>query len=338
MPANINSMAYVGETPWHGLGNRLTEEADADTWRIEAGFDWTVDSSPVIYRAGNDAKKSDEHRVFYRSDKPEIVLGVASDQFKPAQPREFLEFLHQFGEETDAKVHTAGILGEGKKFWVLLKNTGSREIIDGDGLTEDYILGASANDGSMASSFGPSRTRVVCQNTLQIALREDLDKLRVSHRSRINWQSVRQWLNREAEDFGLYGDLMAELAKVPVDAAQAVDFSRELICPDWSPKLKPARPRSFNRFLDTLQHGKGQREAGPTAYGLVNAVTRYVDHDKQARGQDSRLNSAWFGAGQQIKQQGMDLLLKSCMEKWGERSRLQPVLAETKYNKLLEVV
>lgn len=336
MPANINSIGYVGETPWHGLGNRLTKDADLDTWIKEAGFNWTVESSPVFYRAGDTALKTDELQVFYRSDRPDVVLGSGSDQFNPSQPVEFMEFLYQFGQETDAHVHTAGVLGVGKKFWVLIKNNGNREIKPGDGPTEDYILGASANDGSMASMFGPCRTRVVCQNTLTMALGERLEKLRISHRSRIQWDSVRSWLKREQEDFGLYGDLMGELAKIPIDAAQAVDFSKELMAPDWNPQLKPTRPRSLSKFLDTLQHGVGQREAGRNAYGLVNAVTRYVDHDKQARGQDSRLNAAWFGAGAALKQQSMDLLLKNCVEKWGERSRLQPVLAETRYGKLLE--
>lgn len=336
MTANVQTMGYVGATPWHGLGSKLDETADVETWAKQAGFDWTVESSPIFYRAGSAAQRTDEHQVFFRSDKPEVVLGVASDQFKPAQPREFLEFLYQFGQETDATVHTAGILGVGKKFWVLIKNNGSQEVKPGDGPTEDYILGASANDGSMASMFGPCRTRVVCQNTLTMALGEELEKLRISHRSRISWDSVRAWLQKEKQDFGLYGDLMGELAKIPVDASQAIEFSHELLCPDWNPNLKPTRPRSFSKFLDTLQHGVGQREAGRNAYGLVNAVTRYVDHDKTARGQDSRLNAAWFGAGAALKQQSMDLLLKSCVEKWGERSRLQPVLAETRYNKLLE--
>lgn len=335
MTANINSMAYVGATPWHGLGNRLTENAPLEAWISEAGFDWTVEASPAYYRAGDQALCTPEVQVFFRSDQPTVILGSGSEQFKPAQPREFLEFLYQFGQETDAQVHTAGILGEGKKFWVLIKNNGEREVISGDGPTEDFILGASANDGSMASKFKPCRTRVVCQNTLTMALGEDLGALSITHRSRINWDNVRSWLSRERADFGLYGDVMATLAQIPIDADQAVDFSRELIAPDWKPEKGEKRPRSFNRFLDTLQHGVGQREAGRNAYGLVNAVTRYVDHDKVARGQDSRLNAAWFGAGASLKNQAMDLLLKNCVEKWGERSRLQPVLAETKYKELL---
>ncbi len=339
MTANINSfaMANGGQEPWWGIATKVDSGASVDEWAKLAGFDWTVEESPIYYRAGDSAHKASNLNLFYRSDRPNVVLGTGTDQFKPAQPREFLEFLHQFGQETDAKLETAGVLGEGEKFFVLLKTAQSDvQIMTGDGRTEDYVLGASANDGSMSTVFGPSRTRVVCQNTLQMALREGLDKLRINHRSRIEWKSVRAWLKREGEDFGLYCDLMTELSAIPVNSKQAAGFAKDLIAPNWDIKEQPRTPPSLRRFAETLQFGVGQAEAGQTAYGLVQAATRYVDHDKQARGQESRLNSALFGQGQTMKNNALDLVIRQCVEKWGERSRLQPVLAETKYASLLE--
>ena len=336
MTANINSFGYVGEPAWHGIGREIDPDASVETWIEQAGFDWTVKSSPVFYRAGKSAHKADNFKVFYRSDKPDVVLGSGTDQFKPSQPKQFLQFLHHFGDETGARLETAGVLGEGEKFFVLLKTENSEtEVVPGDGRTADYILGASANDGSMASVFGPSRTRVVCQNTMQIALREKLDKLRINHRSTIDWADVRAWLKAESEDFGLYKELMAALHKVPVDAEQSANFARKLIAPKWDATETPTVPRSLRKYLDTLVKAPGQREAGRTAYGLVQATTRYVDHEKQARGQESRLNSAWFGQGQALKNQALDLVVRECVEKWGERSKLQPVLTETRYADLL---
>ena len=340
MTANINSFAWAKgtATPWHGIGRTVNPDGSVDDWAAQAGFDWTVEASPVYYRAGNQAHQSNKTMLFYRSDKPEVELGTGSTIFQRSQPREFLEFLHQFGQETGSGLETAGILGEGEKFFVLLNNHQSVDPSGKDGPTEDYILGASANDGSMSSVFKGTRIRTVCQNTLSIALSERNDRLSISHRSKINWQEVRNWLKGEQEDFQLYGDLMAELSKIPVDRQQTADFAKKLIAPEWDARLKPTIPRSLKRFADTLQTGVGQAEAGATAYGLLNGVTRYVDHEKQARGQESRLNAAWFGAGASLKQQGFDLLLRQCVETWGERSRLQPVLAETRYSDLLEVV
>lgn len=339
MTANINSFAMAdgGQEPWWGIAAKVDPNGSVEQWAATAGFDWTVEESPIFYRAGNRAHKDDSRRIFYRSDKPHITLGVGSDQFRVSQPREFLEFLHQFGQETDARLDTAGILGEGEKFFVLLKTANSdKEVMPGDGPTKDYILGASANDGSMSSVFGPSRTRVVCNNTLQMALREDFDRLRVNHRSRIDWNTVRVWLKNEADDFQLYADLMGALKRVPVDVDQAADFSKQLIAPQWDAKEKPTVPPSLRRFIGTLQNAPGQREAGNTAYGLVQAATRYVDHEKQARGQESRVTQALFGSGQALKNRAMDLVIRQCVEKWGERSTLQPVLTETKYNNLLK--
>lgn len=338
MTANINSFGYRSETaaPWHGIGRTVDPGATVEEWATQAGFDWTVEKSSVFYRAGDTAQRSDKHKVFYRSDKPEVVLGTGSDKFHIAQPREFLNFLHQFGQETGVELETAGILGEGEKFFVLLNNHQAKDVTGHDGPTQDYILGASANNGSMSSVFKGTRVRVVCQNTLSMSLNDRAERLNISHRSRIDWGSVRTWLAGEQQDFQLFGDLMGALAQVPVDREQASDFAKGLLAPEWDSKLQPKAPRSLTRFVNTLQSGAGQREAGATAYGLLQGVTRYVDHEKQARGQESRLNSAWFGAGASLKQQGFDLLLRKCVETWGERSTLQPVLSETRYNHLLE--
>ena len=336
MPADINSFAYNGQPAWHGIGNQITGN-ELQTWIDQAGFNWTVESSPIFYRTGDQAQVSRKHQVFYRSDKPEVVLGVGSDQFQPSQPRAFLEFLHQFGDETGARLDTAGCLGQGEKFFVLLKTENAdSEVIPGDGPTEDYILGASANDGSMASTFGPSRTRVVCKNTLQIALAENLDKLRINHRSSIDWPAVRNWLKRESQDFDLYKDLMAALYKVPVSTEQSAEFAKRLVAPTWNDKEKPTVPRVLRKYLETLVNGVGQAEAGKTAYGLVQATTRYVDHDKQARTQETRLDSALFGQGQTLKNAALNLVVKQCVEKWGQRDALQPVLAETRFASMLK--
>jgi len=112
--------------PWHGLGGTWNEDASLDDMIQAAGFDWTVESSPLFYRAGNEAMIAKERQLFYRSDRPENVLGIMSDQFKPVQPRELLEFMDRFSNETGAYVDTAFTLKGGAKFAV---NADCRETV-----------------------------------------------------------------------------------------------------------------------------------------------------------------------------------------------------------------
>ena len=328
MPDNVYSMAYTGDTPWHKKGNRLVPGADRETWARDAGYNWTVESSPIYYRDGDNAQVSKRHRVFYRSDRPDIVLGVASNQFKPVQPRELLDFYFQFSQETELEVETAGVLGDGQRLWVLAKNkarynVGTEASPD---VIENYLLGATANDGSMGTRFKGTGIRVVCANTADAALKSGQKGLTINHRSRVDWDQVRKWVKGENDEFMLFGNLMSAFKSVDVDNDQAADFAKTLIAPEWDGKGKA--PRKLRNFVTTLNSGVGQREAGPNAFGLFNAVTRYVDHDKQARSDDTRLDQAWFGAGATLKNAAMGLLIQNCVEKWGARSALQPVLTE----------
>ncbi len=337
MTANINGFARRNGTtpPWHGIGKTVDSNATADQWAKSAGFDWEVIKSDVFYRSGNSAHTTPKHQVFFRSDNPDVVLGVNSDRFVETQPREFLDFMYQFSQETNTPMETLGMLGEGEKFFALLNTGENKEIVPGEGPTKRYILGASANDGGLSTKFTDTDVRVVCQNTLSLALSRAMDTLSIPHRTTINWKKVRSYLDRGQEDFELYGELMHQLFRIPINTEQASDFVKELLIPHWDPQKATRKPHSVEKFANTLNTAPGQKEAGQTAYGLIQAVTRYVDHDKQARNQESRLNAAWFGQGRAMKSRAFDILLKDCVTKWGARDQLVPVLAETRYNKLI---
>jgi len=332
MPANIETFARMGgtEPAWHGLGGTWAVDATLEEKAEAAGMNWTVDSSPLIYKAGETAQVSRKHQVFFRSDRPSHVIGVQSDQFKPVQPMESLEFLDQMSQELDITIDTAGVLQGGNRYWALATHNGETEPLPGDKIT-DHLLVATANDGTMATRIGPTRVRVVCQNTLTAAISNNLAMLKINHRSKVNWNGIKTWLKNEHEDFAIFGDLMGELAQIPVTAAESVDFAKELMAPEWA---KGKAPRKLTSFLDTLQHGVGQKEAGATVYGLLNGVTRHIDHER-GKNDEKRLNSAWFGQGAAIKNQAMELLISNCVTKWGHRDQLVPVVSETKYKELL---
>ena len=90
----FNEMAFVGETPWHGLGQELQEGASIEQWQKAAGLDWTIESSPVRYEIGDQTGISipyEGQNVLYRSDN-KMPMSVVSNRYKPVQPAEVLEF------------------------------------------------------------------------------------------------------------------------------------------------------------------------------------------------------------------------------------------------------
>jgi len=157
-------MAFVGETPWHGLGQALDPNSDLATWRKAAGMDWTIESAPVEF-IGQDFEGQN---VLYRSD-TKAPLSVVSNRYKAVQPAEVLEFFDNLVKENGFRLHTAGTLFGGKRMWALAETGKFGEIVKDDGVGGFLLLSTSA-DRSLATTARFTSVRVVCNNTLSMAV------------------------------------------------------------------------------------------------------------------------------------------------------------------------
>jgi phage/plasmid-like protein (TIGR03299 family) len=118
MAHQLEQIAYVGETPWHGLGNPLTQNQPIEVWARQAGMDWRIESSDVSYMAKNARGQNiimpfEEQRVLYRSD-THAPLSVVSQRYQEVQPLEILEFYRDLTEHSGFALETAGVLKGGK--------------------------------------------------------------------------------------------------------------------------------------------------------------------------------------------------------------------------------
>lgn len=307
MAHQIQTMAYHGQTPWHGLGNQLTERQALDVWLREAGMDWEVQSSPVHYFASEEAKVYADAKVLYRSDTGE-ALSVMSNRYHVVQPREVLEFYRDLVDLGGFELETAGVLKGGKKLWALAR-TGQETMLKGGDLVKGYLLLATACDGTLATTAQFTSVRVVCNNTLQMAIGESTGAIKVPHSTKFDADKVKQQLGIGVGHWQQFIAGIRSLADRPMHPFEARRYLVELM---GDPEL------SFHRQpnLKVLNHvfelytGKGigsnMASANDTAWGLVNAVTQYVDHERRARNTDNRLDSAWFGMGSAIKQKALD--------------------------------
>jgi len=339
MAHQIEQIAYVGETPWHGLGNQLSPNQPLEVWAQQADMDWRIESSNVSYMAQNVRGQSiimpfEEQRVLYRSD-THAPLSVVSQRYQEVQPKEILEFYRDLTEQSGFELETAGVLKGGKKFWALAR-TGQSTALKGKDVSNGYILLATACDGTLATTAQFTSIRVVCNNTLAIALRGQSSSagvVKVPHSTKFDAEKVKQQLgiSVRAWDEHMYEMKQLTQRKVSQQEAKAyfdavfnnstmsisdpeeniIQFYRNVAHQAQEKKPEP-NGRAMNKALDMFNgQGRGAdlSSAKDTAYGLLCSITEFVDHERRAMSTDHRLDSAWFGAGAGVKQRGLEQAL-----------------------------
>jgi phage/plasmid-like protein (TIGR03299 family) len=315
----IEQMAYVGATPWHGLGSRLTEKQTLEVWQREAGMNWQIQESPVHFKSdtvGNlgTIHSFTEQKVLFRSD-TKAPLSVVSQRYQVVQPREVLEFYRDLTERSGYELETAGVLKGGRKLWALAR-TGQSSALKGNDVVNGYLLLATSCDGTLATTATPTTVRVVCNNTLTIAVNGASQAIKVPHSTRFDSRAVKQQLGITVSQWDDFMYRMRMLAARPVKDHEAKDYLRSVLCEVQATNPKRggmSNERALNKVLGMYDgHGRGAEleAAKGTAWGLLNAVTEYVDHERRARSNEYRMDTAWFGQGAVIKQRALSTALQ----------------------------
>ncbi len=304
------NFALTGEPAWHQLGNYMTADASLEEWGTEGGFNWEAVRAPVRYHNGKDFVTMPNRFVIHRSDTG-APLSVMSSNFRITQPKQCLEFFRDVVEAGNAKMETAGMLADGAKFWALARFDDSFSL-PGDGQILPYLLMATSLDGSMSNTAMLTTVRVVCQNTLAVADSSGKNVVRVPHSTDFDAQRVKAQLGVMGEGWSKFKSTATEMARMTVSRKDAVQFFLDLLYPDESDvDLTVSRP-ALNGMIETYEHGIGQltESAKGTVWGLLNACTRYVDFNKASKSTDTRLQSAWFGAGANLKARAFSMAEK----------------------------
>ena len=312
----VETMAYAGEKPWHGLGNKLAPQQSIDTWKQQAGMDWQIEASEVRYIAGmhhvGAIHAFPEQKVLYRSD-TKAPLAVVSKRFQVVQPGEILEFYRDLTACNGFELETAGVLREGRKFWALAR-TGQSTTLKGRDKIDGYLLLATACDGTLATTAQFTSVRVVCNNTLQIALGQASSAIKVPHRSAFDPEAVKRQLGITVSSWDGFVARMKALVERPVDPDSVEGLLRRVLTYQGPDSKTTVVNEQALATVRSLYEGGGRgalmASSRGTAWGLLNSVTEFVDHHRRARSHDHRLDAAWFGQGAQIKQRAWDEAMK----------------------------
>jgi phage/plasmid-like protein (TIGR03299 family) len=293
-------------------------------------MDWSIHEAAAQFAGLQGALcTAPDRKILYRSDNGAYLSDVGSG-YNVVQPKQVLEFFRDLVADQGFALETAGCLFDGRKFWALAR-TGQQTRLRGVDPVSGYLLLATACDGSMATTAQFTSVRVVCNNTLQLSLRDRTSgagaphrdsgsgagKVSVKHRSVFRANEVKRDLGLDV--WASFEDQAESLVATPFsrhDKNAMKDFLVAVFQGDPDAELaEQPNKRAMMATFESLCNspGAGLPTAVDTAWGALNAVTHYVDHVRPTRGgnaANNRFDAAQFGIGAQIKQRALDHLLK----------------------------
>ena len=325
MPAGItdrDGMMYTGQKPWHGLGVELDNPATAAEAIEAAELGWEVTTQPVYTRSAEypfAPREIPNKRAVVRVDTQE-PFAVMGSSYEPVQNRDAFNFFDAVVGQGEAIYHTAGSLYGGKRIWILAKLPEDIQITPEDKI-QPYILLSNSHDGSTALRMQLTPIRVVCANTLSVAL-GSRGGFYAKHTRNVMQRAsdARDILGLAHAHFEMFAKQIDQLVNTKMTTFEQQDYFQKVF------KFKDDLPYSeqdhrlikgYEECVELLGHPTntvGGMQG--TKWAALNALTYYIDHEKAIRdnqlgyaNDERRLDSSWFGSGAGLRQRGYELLL-----------------------------
>lgn len=268
-------MFSVREKPWHGLGIIVKEApTSADAIRL-AGLDWTVVQEPIYT---NFNKVVEGYRANVRSSDRK-VLGVVSDRYKVVQNVDAFSFTDELLGR-GVRYETAGSLQEGKKVWLLARLP--REYIIAGERISPYLVFSNTHDGSGSVKVAITPVRVVCNNTLNLALNTAKRSFSMIHTGNIQdkIQEAKDTLFMAEEYMDCLGVEFEQLRRQKITDAQVKEYIEQLLPMEKEPT--PIQSKNIIRLREDMMRryydAPDLQKVGNNAYRFVNAVSDFATH------------------------------------------------------------
>ena len=342
MAHEVETMAFAGEVPWHGLGTKVSSDMTPNQMLVKAGLDWTVSkrpaytvSKPNVWNIVNPTGEAEflrcEDNHFIVRDSDNKVLSACGENYIPFQNEEVLDFFKKFTEAGKMKMETAGSLKAGKDIWGLAKLEKGFKLGTNDEI-EGYLLLNNSHQVGKAMTIMFTPIRVVCNNTLTMALNTtNSNRFRIPHLQMFDEEII----NTAEEALGISGKQVEQfqeqsefLVSKKTQHVHLENFIAELFQPSLlieraksnSPESLPPLREEFKRTAELVHDavetspGAQMASAKGTWWGALNAVTYVVDHQKKAMAEGNALHSAWFGTGAATKRTALKKAIEYAKE------------------------
>ena len=280
MAANVEAMFYTREKPWHGLGTMVAEAPNSkDALRL-AGLNWKVLQEPV-YTENEELIQGYKANV---RDTDRKVLGVVTDRYKVIQNEEAFAFTDTLLGE-GVRYETAGSLQEGRRVWMLARLP--REFIIGGERISPYMVFSNTHDGSGAVKTALTPIRVVCNNTLNLALRTAKRSWSMIHTGDISGkiEEAKNTLLLADEYMTALGQEFENLRKIKLSEKQVLDYIKILLPMEENYSLLQKRGVEKLRADMKMRYfdAPDLKDVGNNGYRFVNAVSDFATHSTPRR-------------------------------------------------------
>lgn len=303
----VETMAYAGETPWHGLGVKVPADLSPAQMLGKAGLDWTVQKVPAFANIDGNQTNVGWSALVRSSDKE--VLSVVSNDWNPVQNHDAFEFFHEYCAAGDMEMHTAGSLRDGQIVWGLAKIKESFELFKGDQV-DSYLLFTNPHKFGQSIDVRFTPIRVVCNNTLTLSLSQQVERVvKKSHRTEFDPAQVKEQLGIATSKLAKYKEMAQFLGSKRYTKETLTEYFNKIFPVLVYNKEKGAQrktlSKSATRALDVITTQPGANFAEGSWWQAFNAVTFMTDHEI-GRTADSRLTSAWFGPNKNLKVKALE--------------------------------
>lgn len=288
MPANVETMMYTRETPFHGLGTRVEEAPNSREALHLAGLDWTVDSRPVYDEL---IREIPGYKANVRSSDNK-TLGIVTNRYKIVQNTEAFEFTDNL-IGGDVHYETAGSLNGGKRIWLLAKLP--THIILGDDV-DPYLCFTNSHDGTGSIRACMTPVRVVCNNTLNLAFRTTKRQWSTKHVGDIEAKmaearSVLQFADEYMEAMGFHAE---KLAKTKVSLADLNAVLDEMFpTKEDDSECKKRNAAKAKEEIMVCYYAPDLENFRGTAWGAVNAISDFATHNQPRRNTENYRENNW---------------------------------------------
>lgn len=294
MSHQFESGFFVNKGAWHGLGTVLDNPPSTAQAIQEAGLNWQVKEQPIYTENQRGLSPIATHKSLVRSTDHQL-LGIVSQQYSPLQNQDAFSWFDFLLHEGDVSLESAGSLKEGKRVWILAKiNQDASDILKDDAV-EPYLLLSNSHDGSTAVWIQFTPIRVVCANTLSLALsrrQQDLKSGRafsIRHQGNLQHKlsQAKTALDFARQNFAIAVEEYKAMANHQLNSDD-LDLYLSLVLDNEQPQSLRAYPQIVSNF----EEGRGNN--GQTLWDAYNGVTEWLDHQR-GNNEATRLESSWFG-------------------------------------------
>jgi len=316
------NIAFLGSRMdvWHRLGQEMQPGMTTADWSRAAGLDWTAVKVPALAAlegaqfdhidAGHRFRPVEQRNFLVRSDNGQ-PLGYVSDRYQPVQPAEVLEWFDRYISVDDRfALDVAGSLRNGEIIWATATYRDPLDVAGDKHVAR--ILMTTTYDGTGSTINQGTMTRVVCNNTLNVALAEKNAVVRTRHSTKFDAGRVGRELAQIANGFAAYKAMGDAMAQVEMSREQVSDFFKQVLDIPFDAREADISTRKANQFKAVVSaYRTSVQEGAPanSAWAALNAITRYVDHDRTGGTDEAKFSSSQFGSGAQMKALAVDLLM-----------------------------